>query len=325
MTRCLLTLSIALASLESLQAQEPWANRMFQGVTHNFGNVPPGAQLHHSFKLVNIWKAPLDITEVRVSCGCVTATVTKNRLLPGESAELKILMNGKAFTGSKSVDIFVTVGPQYISTARLTVSANAAQAEGVAMNSSGIQFGTVSKGQPATQSIEIRNLADANWQVTEILKTQTAPFELAVENLPGPGRAYRLTARLKTDSYSGEFREEVTLKTNDVLNPTLKVQVSGKIKGTLTYDRNVRLAGLRLGADSVATIVISADRPFKMTAINGLTADMKMQPLPLEARQAHILSVQVNPQALGDFRRVLTVQTDLNESATINLEGTAKQ
>ncbi len=46
---------------------------MFAGdLVHDFGVVPHGQQLKYTFKMTNIWKVPLQITDIRVSCSCTS-------------------------------------------------------------------------------------------------------------------------------------------------------------------------------------------------------------------------------------------------------------
>src|SRR5947209_18604925 len=98
-----------------------WADKLFGGATtHDFGVVPRGAQLKHSFKITNIYKEPLEITNVRVSCTCLTAVASTKVLQPNETATLDITMDGRQFSGPKMIRIYVTVGPKYVSTATLT-------------------------------------------------------------------------------------------------------------------------------------------------------------------------------------------------------------
>src|SRR4051812_10009479 len=106
--------------------QGAWANKLFSNETsHDFGVVPRGAQLKHSFKLTNIYKVPLDVASIRVSCGCVSAKESAKTIAPGETGYIHVNMDGTRFTGQKTVTIYITVGPQFISTASLVVSANA--------------------------------------------------------------------------------------------------------------------------------------------------------------------------------------------------------
>ena len=109
-------------------ASPPWVEKAFKGsTTHDFGSVARGAQLYHQFQMTNIWAVPLEITSVRTSCGCITATASQQVLQPRESASVDIKMDAHRFTGPKTVSIYVTVGPQFTSTAVLRVSAIAAR------------------------------------------------------------------------------------------------------------------------------------------------------------------------------------------------------
>src|SRR5262249_2321713 len=74
----------------AVQAQpQPWADKMFkEGTIHDFGTVPRGALLSHSFKMTNIYAVPLNIMTVRSSCGCVTVTPSRPTLQPRESGTI---------------------------------------------------------------------------------------------------------------------------------------------------------------------------------------------------------------------------------------------
>jgi len=55
MNKALLTLIVVAATATSAPAQG-WAEKMFKdGLTHDFGTVPHGAQLFHRFTMTNIY------------------------------------------------------------------------------------------------------------------------------------------------------------------------------------------------------------------------------------------------------------------------------
>src|SRR5262245_57784647 len=88
-----------------------WADKLFAGKTsHSFGTAARGTQLHHEFTLTNIYSVPLEITNVRSSCGCLTATPSVKSLKPKETATLNINVDTRKFSGPKTFNIFVTVG-----------------------------------------------------------------------------------------------------------------------------------------------------------------------------------------------------------------------
>jgi tyrosine-protein phosphatase SIW14 len=102
----------------------PWANRLFSGaIIKDFGTVAKGTLLKHSFKMTNPYKVPLEIVNVRFSCGCIAVEPKSRILQPNETTDLHVRFDTRRVNGPKSVAIFVTVGPQYVSTATLLVRA----------------------------------------------------------------------------------------------------------------------------------------------------------------------------------------------------------
>ncbi len=283
------------------------------------------AQLKYSFKMTNIYKEPLQITNIRVSCSCLTATPSANLLMPNETATLDINMDGRQFSGVKQIRIYVSVGPKYISTATLTVTANARQ--DVVFTPNDLDFGNVSRGQTPTRTIDVEYGSALDWKVTEIVKSAGAPFELKVDVLPRPAnqpprRGYRLFATLKADAAAGPFKQEIILKTNDPASPVLTFNVSGTIQATLAVSPpNLAVTGMRVGESQTKKVVIRADRPFRVTGIDGL-GDGISADVPDRQDTTMILSVTIQPTRAGELRRQLTIRTDLEkENATITLQG----
>src|SRR5208337_4896026 len=209
-----------------------WAEKLFAqgGTSHDFGNVPRGAVLSYRFPITNLYAVPLRITDVRISCSCVTATPSVQALQPKETGYINVTMDGRRFTGPKTVTIYVTVGPQYISTATLQVSANC-RAD-IVFNPGQVVFGVVPSGQARTLPIDIEYAGALEWKITGIAE-HTTPLETRLEQVyrraPGQSAAfevgYRLHVTLKPNAPAGTGRWELLLQTNDPGSPTVPVLV----------------------------------------------------------------------------------------------------
>jgi len=101
-----------------------WADKLFTQRSKDFGTCKPGEKLRHRFEMMNCWSVPLDISVSRVSSVCVTYSLSHKTLQPRETGYLEVTMDTTVFTGEKSVDINVRVGPTYTSVATLTIRAN---------------------------------------------------------------------------------------------------------------------------------------------------------------------------------------------------------
>src|SRR5271163_1362553 len=183
MKKALSIATVLLLWAASARAQnQEWADKLFAktGTTHNFGNVPRGAVLSHDFTMTNIYSVPLEIIGTRVSCGCVTVKPAKTVLQPKESAVVSITMDARRFTGAKAVSIYVSVGPQYTSTATLQVTANSRT--DVVFNPGQVTFPVVYIGQTPTQTIDVEYAGLLDWKITSIAD-HSYPLTTKVEEL----------------------------------------------------------------------------------------------------------------------------------------------
>jgi hypothetical protein len=303
-----------------------WADKLFGGTTtHDFGVVPKGAQLKHTFQMTNIYSVDLEITQIRVSCSCLTAKASTTLLKPNETATVEINMDGRQFSGPKTIRIYISVGPKYVSTAILTVTANSRQ--DVVFVPGELDFGNVARGQALTRTIDVEYVGSLDWYVKEIVKSAAAPFELKVEELPRqpnqpPRRGYRLLATLKPDATPGPFKQEILLKTNDPASPVLTFNVLGTIQATLSVSpASLAISDLRVGESQTKKVIIRADRSFHILGIDGLGDGITAE-VPDREDSTMILSVTIAPTKAGEFRRQLTIRTDLDkESASVTIQG----
>ncbi|MBI2806164.1 MAG: DUF1573 domain-containing protein [Planctomycetes bacterium] len=318
MRRLGFALALVLLSSANLHAQSAWADKLFGAdKTHDFGSVARGSQLKYDFKMTNIWKVPLQITDVRVSCGCLTATPSTKLLQPNETGLLHVHMDGRKFNGPKTIRVYVTVGPKYISTATLIVSANASG--DVVFTPNDLDFGNLHRGETPTKAFSFEYKGSmVNWRVTEIVKNANAPFELKVEPLPGavPGRGFRVFATIKPGPATGAFKQDVLLKTNDPINPVLTFQIVGNVQAGLTVSPSpVVLKGLKVGEAQTRKVIVRASKPFRVTKVEG-QADGVSVAIPERQDMTVVLTVTVNPKQPGELRKTLMIHTDLGAEST---------
>jgi hypothetical protein len=318
---------LAVAATAAAAQTSPWAEKMFKGATaHDFGSVPRGAQLYYRFPMINIWAVPLELTSVRTSCGCVTATPTKKQLQPREAAYLDVTMDAHRFTGPKTVSIYLTLGPQYTSTATLRVSANS-RAD-VVFNPGEVNFGVVQRGHNPVQTIEVEYAGLLDWRVNDIDKGG-APVDVVLEQLyREPGRVgYRLRTTLNADAAPGLLKQELFLKTNDPASPLVPVLVEAMVQAPLT----VKPSSLKLGSPKVGETVtrrvnVYGGKPFKILAIEGLGEGLEAD-LPQAAATVQTVTLTYQPAKAEEVHRQLQIRTDLpgQPPVTVTVDGTALQ
>ncbi len=82
--------------------------------TYDFGSVLEGFAVTHVFTVRNAGDEVLTIGRVAASCGCTTTQLATDRLAPGESVELEVLVDTAGFGGTISKSIYVYCNdPEY--------------------------------------------------------------------------------------------------------------------------------------------------------------------------------------------------------------------
>jgi hypothetical protein len=310
----------------------PWAQKIFMGVPgHDFGTVPKGAQLKHRFKMRNLYAVPLEFTQIRPSCGCLSYTPSTRSLKPQEEGYIDIVMDARRFTGPKTVYLYVTVGPQFVSTATLVITANA-RAD-VVFNPGEVDFGVISQGQTLTQTIDVEYAGALDWRIMEIVKSADAPFSVQPQELYRKGSGfirqtitvgYRIAVTLKANAPAGPFRQELMLKTNDPASPVLPVVVEGNVQAALSVAPNVvSLGAVKTGTSVTRKVSVRGNRPFRILGIDGGGTAVTAE-LPAATATSHVLTLQCRPDAAGEWHKQLTIRTDLDggATATVSIDAT---
>lgn len=91
-------LSFGLASAQSIS---------FDKTVFDYGKITAGSDGHRYFTVKNTGDKPLILTEVKPACGCTTPEWSKDPILPGKSAQIKVGYNTNlsgAF--SKPIEVF---------------------------------------------------------------------------------------------------------------------------------------------------------------------------------------------------------------------------
>jgi len=138
------------AGILTLPAQEKGASIAFDSTTRDFGRVSEGAVLKHIFKFANKGNATLEIIRVDSSCGCTSALLSKNKIAPGNSGEIEVVIATKDLPASelsKTVSVMSSDPRQPVVVLTLTA---VVEPEFVISEPS-IYFGNVPRGREVTR------------------------------------------------------------------------------------------------------------------------------------------------------------------------------
>jgi hypothetical protein len=340
-----LTLILPLVlALPVIAGQEPvpWANKFFSGkdqipppvILHDFGTLPKGTRKTYRFPMANIYAVEMQVKEPKAPCGCISIIEYTGKMGPMETGHILVEINTAAFDGYKSVKLPVTfvgrdakTNEPFFSTAQLEI--RAISRADVAINPGGLAFGQVPAGQKAEASVTVTYSGrQPNWGITEVGYRKEVFETVAVARVTAPrgSSAFEVTAKLKDTAPTGALDEQVVLKTNDPAAPALTLTVTGAIQAPLSvFPSDVVRIGVEVNQKGSRSVTLQADKPFKVTKVDGQGDGVSVTLLPMQAKKAQPLTIDFNTDKVGVVKKVLTVKTDTGESVKLTVEAVAKE
>lgn len=112
---------------------------------HDFGELAPGDVVEHTFLVKNSGSADLFIENVRSTCGCSQARLTKSQLSPNEVASLTVRLTVREDALNPTADVFLYTNDP--SAPKTTVSVEARASPDFELSPPSIDFGTLQRGR----------------------------------------------------------------------------------------------------------------------------------------------------------------------------------
>jgi len=184
----------------------------FESDTFDFGSIPRGATVVHSFRFSNTGQDTLEITSVRPTCGCTTAPLSSNKVAPGGEATIKAYFNSKNFNGRLTKYIYVNstdpINPYLKISFKATINdpilpINMAPLEA--------DFGSLALGAPGNLKVTLTDTGDSPLEVRLI--HESAPEMVKVNPTSAslqPNGSADLTLQLAPQDKAGDLKESMT-------------------------------------------------------------------------------------------------------------------
>ena len=195
----------------------------------NFGSIPKGSIVSHSYQIKNIGEDTLQITNVKPTCGCTMAPLSSNFIAPGEEADLTANFNSEKFNGrvNKQINIDSTdpikpylkvIFTAIINNPLLTVTPDPAE----------IDFGTVKQGNPGQMKFTVTNGENKSVKLAVVDQGKAFKAKAPIDPIPPHGKA-DVTLELAPQSNQGTLQGSVTLEVVDLPNSRFTIPCKANI------------------------------------------------------------------------------------------------
>lgn len=319
MLRCTMLFLVAFLTANPAVAAT-WADKLFDNTYRDFGSVPRGPTLSHPFRLTNNTKNNVHISSIRVSCGCVTASVTQQTIEPGQSGAVVVKMDTTRFTGSKTVTIYIQFSQPGWEEGRIVVHADSR--DDVTLTPDSLSFGQVKKGTAPNQTMTVTLLGNSPWKITEV-KPESNYVKPEVKELRRTSSevVYQVTANIRGDCPVGKWYTDIWLKTNNAAMPRVRIPVTVEIENPLSVSpATAQLGEVKVGDTAERKVIVRGVKPFKIKEIRGTDGEIAVGELPEEAKQLHVVTIKLQGTKAGERKWKLQVVTDLPEDNIVEFE-----
>jgi hypothetical protein len=297
-----------------------WADGLFEELSKDFGSVPRGPALRHPFRVTNNTGRPVNISNVRVSCGCVSAQALRTYLQPGEETYILAVMDTTRFVGVKSVTIYVTFNQPSYEEVRLWVQANGRNDFSLAPEL--LAFGTQKRASSPTAAVTVTFYGNGAAAITDV-RSESNYVVPAVRELRREANevVYQLAARVRSDAPVGKWYSDVWLRTNDPSLPPIRVPLTVEIESALSISPDpVAMGSVRMQGESERRIIVRGVQPFKITGFQGAGDDLLVRDNTPDRKPVHVLTVRLKGSHPGEVSRTLRVLTDLPDDNKIDFQ-----
>jgi hypothetical protein len=301
-----------------------WADALFDEFSKDFGSVPRGPMLTHSFRVVNNTRGPVNISSVRVTCGCVSATALKGFLESGESTHVVAHMDTTRFTGHRTVTIYVQFNQPAFQEVRLWVQANCRNDFSITPDT--LAFGQLKRGGTPTASVLLAFYGNTDAQITEV-KCESNYIQPRVQEVRRSDSdvTYQVTAKLRSDAPVGKWYTDVWVTTNTPGVPPIRVPLTVEIESALSVNpETVTLGPIKTQSENERRVIVRGIKPFKIAKVLGTNDRLLVHVDSPQAKPVHVLTIKLKAGAPGEMNRTLSVLTDLADDNKIDFHVSAQ-
>lgn len=308
-------------------AASAWAGPgdLFAEKVHDFGTTPKGPVLVHYFRFTNTTNQTLTLGTPRVSCGCVSASVSQSRVAPGETAAVIAHMDTRRITTpnvTKTVTVYVPFsGPTQ---EEVSLRVQTVNRDDLMMSPDTLALGSLKCGEGGKCSTKVTFTSDPNWKVTEVTSTGGFVKAEVKEDSRVPGMVtYEVTAVLDKGCPAGNWISEVHLKTSNKAVEKLRIPVTVNVTPAVAITPDSASFGnVPVGRPAERTISLKSGTPFKILEVKGADDQLQVK-IDKDASAEHKVVFAANPKAVGGFSRTVELVTDSKEQPKIVIPVTA--
>lgn len=298
----------------------------------DFGTVPKGQMIKATFQVKNTGDAPLEINQVRPTCGCTVANFTRT-VAPGGAGTITADVDTTAFTGPITKAVLVFSNDPATPQVNLVIKADV-RAFVEVLPRPLLIFTNVLQGEAATQKVVLASADGSDFKVESAAAT-SGPYQLSYRQLEGKeripdrkGSQWELTVTVPANAPEGMLNQRIMVKTTSPKAPEVTINVTGAVRPVVQVIPGVvdfgTVSGDALIGHNVLVINNRQGSELQLSDAKVDNPNFTTEVIPLQAGQRYQVAVSMNAGTpKGAQKGTLTITTNDPLRKTISIPVTA--
>ncbi len=287
----------------------------FEKTEHDFGEIKQTDGVRYDFKFKNTGKELLKITEVRASCGCTAAKLSKLEYKPGEEGVITASFNPSGFEAQVAKTIKVKSNDPLKPEIVLTIKAFILVP--VKITPKYIDAGLLEYGSGVVREVTIMGISEKHFRIESVEFPKDIDFvEYKIEDISKPEySSYRLIFTIQCQEKGRRsFNGAIRIKTDNPKLNNVTIGIRGTFGGAIKYDpMNLNMV-IKQGDPMNGSITINSKIPVSITRVDIFThepSDIKYKLFTVTKGTMYNLNVYSDKPVQKPIRGTITIETDM--------------
>ena len=294
----------------------------------DFGVREQGEKETKRIKISNVGKAKLEISEVKVTCGCVKGDVEKKSLAPGESTDLVLRLDTSRQSGL--IRKFAYIKCNDPTRSNLIIGINGKINGNWSLESHSVNFGRIKAGKEYEKEFKIHVKKGYDMKLLAIEENSS---HVTIETEPygeiGDKHGWTLKIKILANSPPGPLAVPVMVKVQDKVRGG-RVSIHARVEGDYVVSpARLYFGRVIFGKKKTLKITVrpkDAAGQIKVKKVVPRGEHLSVHMLEVkEGKQYDVLAVLEGKEGAGDLRGHLEIHTDVpgQEIVTVDYFGRA--
>ncbi len=285
----------------------------------DFGEVAKGEKLEAVFTVKNAGTAPLEINQVRPTCGCTVADFD-HTIPPGGSGAVKAVVDTEAFSGPIAKAVLVFSNDPENPQVNLVVKADVRAFIEVLPRP--LLWFNALEGEPATEKVTLVSYDGSPFKITGV-DTGGGPFEVSYRELTGDerirdkkGPQWEVDVTVPANAPAGNTTSKLKVKTTLAKAPEVQLNARATVRPIIQVlpTTEINFGTVPNDAPVGRNLIVVNNRQttqLEITSVNVTDPAFTTEVIPLQAGQRFQVAVTMQPgMAKGRHSATMTINTN---------------